>query len=267
MAKGKGLVTDKVEVKKGGKLPKSFGPGNHVAKILHIECRQPIWLKPGENPQYEIIMDLETAPIGGDFEGWFIDKNNEAKGKFLGQTGRVKSRQWPYKDGSWKNPKTGKEVIFDAVEDALVFIKMIEEECGTDFLVRTSGQFDTIEECVAGFNKEKPFKDVFFYWCIGGQAKMKDDGHFKYFMYLPKYETGFKLFAKEEDKSDVLPYDADRHVEKEDEPKSVGKFTPGDDDDDDNSVPWESAENADSAFDVGEEDDDEGMFDIEEDAF
>ena len=253
-----GIKTDDVKVG-SGKLPKSFSPGNHVAKILNIEIRIPAFVKQKNLPvQYEIIMDMETEPVGGSFEGWQLDKDDESKGMYLGQTGRVKSREWPYKDGKGKSKKTGKDYEFSLVKDILVFIKMIEEECGSDFLGETSGKFDTVEEIVNAFNEAKPFKDIFLKWCIGGQMEMKDDGHPKYYMFLPAFKKGFKIFAKVEDADSVAIYDKQVDLTSKDGPATVAAFTAdaGGAEAEGGEVPnWDQIEEGDNPFESASDDD------------
>lgn len=166
--------------------------------------------KKGEKA-YEVVLDLETKPIGESFEGWLIDAKNEKGPRYLGQTGRIKTRKWPYKDGSWTGQ--GKTVKFDMVDDILKVIQLLEQECGTDFLVQTSGKYNTIEEIVEAFNAAKPFDGIFLKWCIGGEEETQESGHPKYFLALPKFEKGFKLFANESDAAHVLPFDKALHVE------------------------------------------------------
>lgn len=253
------IKTDDVKVG-GGNLPKSFGPGNHTAKINSIELRVPGYVKKTDPIQYELVLDLETSPLGGTFEGWQLDKEDPSKGNFLGQTGRIKTRKWAYKDGTWKNPKTGKTVEFSYLDDILEFIQRIEDACGTKFLKETSGKFNTIEEIVAAFNKTKPFKGIFLRWCIGGEVEMKDDGHPQYFMFLPDPLKGFKLFTSEADKDSLAPYNADRDLSSKDAPKTVGTFTAdaqGKEDEDGDTPPWAEATNDDDPFSTSDDDDED----------
>ena len=191
-----GIKTDDVKVGTGN-LPKSFSPGNRIAKINNVTLRWPSYLKAKGEKAYEVVIDLETKPEGESFEGWLIDAKNEKGPRYLGQTGRIKSRKWPYKDGSWTGG--GKTIKFDMVDDILKVIKLIELECGTNFLGETSGKYNTREE------------------------EMQDNGHPKYFMYLPKF-SGTKLFAKESEADTVLTYDKALHVEVKGGAKPVNSF-------------------------------------------
>jgi hypothetical protein len=205
-----GIVTNDVKVG-AGNLPKSFSPGNHTAKINSISLRWPEYLKKKGEKAYEVVLDLETRPIGDSFEGWLVDKEQKDGPRVLGQTARVKTRKWPYKDGSWTG--NGKTIKFDMVLDILKVIQLLEEEAGSTFLKDTSDKFDTIEEIVEAFNKAQPFKDIYFKWCVGGEEEVSEEGFSKYYMFLPKFEKGYKLFANENNAQHILPYDKALHVE------------------------------------------------------
>lgn len=188
----------------GGSLPKSFSPGNHECKINEVRLKRPPFAKQGE-VQYYIEMDLETAPIAG-LEGFLIDSKDESKGRYLGQTGRVKSSEWPYKDSSWQG-KT-----WDMNEEIMKFIKSLCITMKSDWMDKADGVYDTIEDLVEAFNNEAPFKDVMFAWCIGGQQVQGDDGYPKYYMHLPKYTKGSELFTLADDDDSILIYDKALHL-------------------------------------------------------
>jgi len=217
-----GINTSDIKVG-GGSLPKSFTPGNHVCKINNISLRWPKYLQNKGEKAYEVVLDLETKPITEEFEGWLIDSEKENGPRYLGQTGRIKSRKWPYKDGSWT--KDGKTVKFDMALDILKVIKSIENECNSQFLMETSGKYDTVEEIVEAFNNAKPFKDVYMNWCIGGEQEIQDNGHPKYYMFLPKYQRGKSLFANEEKADQVLVFDKALHVEGKPSAQPVAGFS------------------------------------------
>ena len=71
-----GIKTDDVKVG-AGNLPKSFSPGNHTCKINSISLRWPEYMKKKNEKGYEVLLDIETKPIGEGFEGWLIDSMND----------------------------------------------------------------------------------------------------------------------------------------------------------------------------------------------
>ena len=85
-------------VKTEGKGSKTLEPGNVNCTITGVTLK-PFTFKEGG---YEVILNMETKPIGGDFEGFFIDPQNQAAGRHLGLVGKVKLNQWAYADATTK---------------------------------------------------------------------------------------------------------------------------------------------------------------------
>jgi len=236
----------------GGALPKTFMPGNHTCKINNIRLDRPAFAKDGED-MYYLVLDLETESLGESFEGFFIDKDDESKGRYLGQTGRIKTSQWPYKDSEWQG-KT-----WSMVDEIIKFLKSICITMDSDWMDKADGKFDTIEQMVEAFNKQAPFKDTFFSWCIGGQQVPGDDGYPKYFMHLPKFSRGSKLFTSVDDDADLLEYDKALHLQvKGEAPVTVKNF--GTDDEDGDGPLFEGADEDDEDPFAAIEGDDEDPF-------
>ena len=78
----------------GGKTPKTLQPGNIAIKVNKIYLEKYPF---GENA-VNIMLDCESADLGDDFEGFFIDKDDESKGRHRGQVGRIRASQWAYAD-------------------------------------------------------------------------------------------------------------------------------------------------------------------------
>ena len=236
----------------GGALSKTFMPGNHTCKINNIRLDRPAFAKDGED-MYYLVLDLETESLGESFEGFFIDKDDESKGRYLGQTGRIKTSQWPYKDSEWQG-KT-----WSMVDEIIKFLKSICITMDSDWMDKADGKFDTIEQMVEAFNKQAPFKDTFFAWCIGGQQVPGDDGYPKYYMHLPKFSRGSKLFTSVDDDADLLEYDKALHLQvKGEAPVTVKNF--GTDDEDGDGPLFEGADEDDEDPFAAIEGDDEDPF-------
>ena len=75
-------------------MPKTFGPGNHELKINSVRLDEFRFI---ENA-FHLMLEMETKPIEG-FEGFMIDRNDESKGHYKGQIGRVKASQYAFADG------------------------------------------------------------------------------------------------------------------------------------------------------------------------
>jgi len=76
----------------GGKTPKTLQPGNANIKINKIYLEK----FPFGEDAYNLMLDCEGVDLGADFEGFFIDKDNEGAGRHTGQVGRVRASQWAF---------------------------------------------------------------------------------------------------------------------------------------------------------------------------
>lgn len=81
-----------------GSLAKTLSPGKQQVKLNSITV-SPL---PYDQEAYNVYLNVEGPDLGADFEGFFIDKDNESKGRFKGQVSRVRLYPFPYKNGETK---------------------------------------------------------------------------------------------------------------------------------------------------------------------
>lgn len=208
------------DIKTGGTggVPKTLQPGNHKCKVNGVTLEE-FTYKPGS---YHIILNLEGPDMGKDFEGFFIDKNNEKLGRHKGQVARVKASEWAYADGT-----TTKGIVIERDQEMLKFLKnfCVSLDCG-DWLLDQDGKHDTIESLFKAFDKEKPFKDKEIYFCVCGKEYTKKNGYTDYDLFLPKYNKAGAPYGK----SKVLTFNEAEHIKKQ-KADSVNEFSA-----DDNSI-------------------------------
>ena len=101
------LNTKDIKVGGDGGVPKTLQPGNQKCKLNGARLEEFKFIPGG----YHLVLILEGAPIEKDFEGFWIDKNDESLGKHAGQVGDVKASEWAYADGK---TKSGIEISRDA---------------------------------------------------------------------------------------------------------------------------------------------------------
>jgi hypothetical protein len=167
-------------------------------------------------------LHVETQPIEG-FEGFMIDKDDENKGRYTGQIGRVKASQYAFADGE---TKTGIKIQRD--RSILIFLRTLAHTMELDsWFLEQDGQHDTIEDFVKAFNKTADFKGKFLEFCVAGKEYEGKSGYTNYDMWLPKAEGKKYAFGAVEG-GVVIPYDEAKHLKKL-EVKEVKSF--GDDDD------------------------------------
>ena len=203
----KKLSTDSVSV---GGIPKTLQPGNVVCTIKSITL-EPFKFK--EN-SYHIILDLIGPDMGKDFDGFFINKDDESLGKYKGQVGQVKGEYWAFSDGE---TKTGIPINRD--EQIMKFIKGLCTELG----ISTTVEGDTIEELVNNFNLGKSFQNIPISFCIAGKEYTNKGGYTAYELYLPKFTRKGAPFGKK-----VVKFNEEDHIIKK-KVEAVDEFKTEDD--------------------------------------
>ena len=203
----------------GSGLAKTIAPGNQVLKINNVELEDFRFIEGAKH----LILHVETAPIEG-FEGFLLDKDDESKGRYAGQIGRVKASQYAYADGE---TKSGIKIQRD--RSVLIFLQTLSKTLGiNDWFVEQDGQHETIEDFVDAFNMKAPIKDKYLEFCVAGKEYLNKSGYTTYDMWLPKAENK-KYAIGEVEAGKVVTYDESKHLKKL-EVKDVNNFG-GDDDD------------------------------------
>lgn len=212
------MALSTTDLKEGGNgLPKTIVPGNYTLKINNIILEDFKFI-PGAK---HIILNVETEPIEG-FEGFMLDKDQPELGHYAGQVGRVKGSQYAYADGT---TKTGIKIQRD--RSVLIFLQNLCKALDSnDWFVAQDGKHDTIEDFIAVFNEQAPFKDKLIDVCIAGKEYEGKSGYTNYDMWFPKASKEGYAFAAKGGK--VLKYSDETYLTKM-EVKPVTDF--GDDDD------------------------------------
>jgi len=188
----------------GSGLPKTISPGNKVLKINNVELEQFKFI----DNAFHLILHVETEPIEG-FEGFMLDKDDESKGHFKGQIGRVKASQYAFADGE---TKTGIKIQRD--RSILMFLQNLCKTMGiNDWMVSQHNKHDTIEAFVEEFNKTAPIKDRYLEFCVAGKEYVGRTGYTNYDLWLPKSEKGKYAFGEVEE-GKVIRYDESKHLKK-----------------------------------------------------
>jgi len=215
-----GLSTkDLVNENNGGGTAKTIAPGNHRLKINSLVLEDFQFIDGAKH----LVLNVETEPIEG-FEGFLIDKDDENKGKYAGQIGRVKASQYAFADGQ---TKSGIKVQRD--RSLMMFLANLSKTYGImKWFEEQDNKFNTIEEFVKNFSDNAPIKDKYLDFCIAGKEYENKSGYTAYDMWLPKAENN-KYAYGEEGSERILKYDEAKHLKKL-EIKPVENF--GDDDDD-----------------------------------
>jgi hypothetical protein len=197
----------------GSSLAKTIAPGNHVLKVNNIELEDFRFIDGAKH----LILHVETEPIEG-FEGFLLDKDDESKGRYTGQIGRVKASQYAFADGE---TKSGIKIQRD--RSVLIFLQTLSKALGVnDWFAEQDGKHETIEDFVDAFNIQAPIKDKYLRMCVAGKEYLNKAGYTTYDMWLPKADN--KKYALTELNSDkVITFDETKHLKKL-EVKDVNNF-------------------------------------------
>jgi hypothetical protein len=215
-----GLSTkDLVNENNGGGMAKTIAPGNHTLRINSVVLEDFQFIDGAKH----LVLNVETEPIDG-FEGFLIDKDDESKGKYKGQIGRVKASQYAFADGQ---TKSGIKIQRD--RSLMMFLANLSKATGImKWFEEQDNKFNTIEDFVKNFSNNAPLKDKYLDFCIAGKEYENKSGYTAYDMWLPKAENN-KYAYGEEGSERILKYDEAKYLKKL-EVKPVDNF--GDDDDD-----------------------------------
>ncbi len=196
----------------GGGGSKTLDPGEHEVTLLAVELSQYSQLAKDKNGYY-VNLRLEGPDMGPDFEGFWIDTEDESKGRHKGKVASVKTYTWPYADG-----KHGEKEFFRDV-DIMRDLKRICEAAGcVDWFEGEDGKHETIESLVAEFNKSCPAIGKVFRIPIAGRQYLSKDNFKRWDLSLVPYEKGkvvFELASVPKEQSKLVQFDNNKkeHVE------------------------------------------------------
>lgn len=196
------------DIKTGGAgVPKTLQPGNQTITIHRVELED-FRFKPGA---LHFLLHVEGEEMGDDFEGFWIDKDNQSLGKYKGQVGRVKAGEYAFADGE---TKSGIPVNRD--QGILKFLKNVCMETDSlAWLENQDGKHATIQSLVEAFNKDKPFKGKWLKVCLAGKEYTNKDGYANYDLFFPKYsKEGVPFASAEKSKNKVIVFSPDQHIKR-----------------------------------------------------
>jgi len=185
-----------------GRTKPVLDPGNHVVKINSITLDQ----TPYDADSYNIHLHVETAPVGGDFEGFFRDYNDQSKGRYDGQVGRVRISPFPFKDTTLPS---GREISRDQeiLKNMITLAETLEMRDGLDSINAQTIE-DFMRECDDLMGGSKLIN-----MCIGGREWENKEGYINNDLFLPRIsKDGIAMEALDKENSRLLKFDRAVHV-------------------------------------------------------
>jgi hypothetical protein len=193
----------------GSGMSKSILPGAKVLKINSITLDKVSY----KEDAYHLTLHCETDPVEG-LDGFFIDKDDTSKGKYLGQIGRIKAGSFPFSDGT---TKSGIKIERDRT--ILQFVKNVATELGFyDWFEAQDNKFNTIEDFVLFLDSAKPFKNIYFNAVVCGKEYEKN-GYINYDLFFPKFDKTSKpmeaiKLVDTANQGALVKFDNDVHIKK-----------------------------------------------------
>jgi hypothetical protein len=163
---------------------------------------------------------METKPMGGDFEGFFRDKDNEASGRYEGQIGRVRVSPFPFKDTTLPS---GREISRDQeILKSMIFLGEVLNKRDDLDSIEAETMEDFISQCNTLFSNSD-----YFNVCLASREWENKEGYINNDLYLPKLsKDGIPMEALDTENSRLIEFNAGTHVKpviKKDAPSSNGQ--------------------------------------------
>jgi len=185
-----------------GRTKPVLDPGNHVVKINSITLDQ----TPYDADSYNIHLHVETAPVGGGFEGFFKDYNDQSQGRYSGQIGRVRISPFPFKDTTLPS---GREISRDQeiLKHMITLAETLDMRDGLDSI-----EAETIESFMTECDKLMGASKL-MNMCIGGREWENKEGYVNNDLFLPRIsKDGIAMEALDKENSRLLKFDRAVHV-------------------------------------------------------
>ena len=185
-----------------GKARPLMGPGNTIVRINSITMDKTPW----DAEAFQIHLHMESQPVGGEFEGFLRDQNNDSLGRYEGQIGRVRMSPFPYKDTTLAS---GREIQKDQeILKAMIFVsEVLDKRTALDSI-----EAATIEDFIGGCNKLFANSE-FFNVCLASREWENKEGYINNDLYLPKLsKDGIPMEATDKENSRLISFDKAAHV-------------------------------------------------------
>lgn len=209
------LSTKNIKTDGEGGVSKTLDPGTNLCKINNITLEE-FKFKEGA---LNVMLHLEGEDLGKEFEGFFINKDKPELGRHKGKVGQVKATEWAFADGE---TKSGVAVSRD--KEMMKYLKQFCTSLGClAWFDAQDEKHDTIQSIYAAFAKDKPFKDQFYRFTIGGKEYTNRGGYKAYELFLPKYsKEGTPVEKDDVATSKLIKYNETDHIRRKKEEKVEG---------------------------------------------
>jgi hypothetical protein len=199
-----------------GKARPVIGVGNQKVKINSITFDQ----TPYDKDAYNVVLHVESEPVGGEFEGFLVDPNDANGPRYKGQVGRIRLSPYPFKDATLPS---GREVKRDTeVLKSMIYLsEVLNKRDDLDMI-----EADTIEEFMKSADSVLS-GDTFINACVGGREWENKEGYINYDLFLPRNsKDGVSLEALDVENSRLYKFSKEDHVRELKKTQTTSSFEP-----------------------------------------
>jgi hypothetical protein len=199
-----------------GKARPVIGVGNQKVKINSITFDQ----TPYDKDAYNVVLHVESEPVGGEFEGFLVDPNDANGPRYKGQVGRIRLSPYPFKDATLPS---GREVKRDTeVLKSMIYLsEVLNKRDDLDMI-----EADTIEEFMKSADSVLS-GDTFINACVGGREWENKEGYVNYDLFLPRNSRdGVSLEALDVENSRLYKFSKEDHVRELKKTQTTSSFEP-----------------------------------------
>lgn len=185
-----------------GKVKPIISVGNQVIKINKITLDK----TPYDSDAYNVVLHVESKPIGGDFTGFLKDANNPNGERYQGQVGRIRFTPYPYKDTTLPS---GRDIQKDTeILKGMIFLSEVLEKRDELDMVESSTIEEFVEAC------DKLFSGTtYINACVGGREWQNQEGYMNHDLFLPRLsKDGVPLEKLDAENSRLLTYNKEEHL-------------------------------------------------------
>ena len=185
-----------------GKVKPIISVGNQVIKINKITLDQ----TPYDSDAYNVVLHVESKPIGGDFTGFLKDTNNPNGERYQGQVGRIRFTPYPYKDTTLPS---GRDIQKDTeILKGMIFLSEVLEKRDELDMVEAATIEEFVEACDKLFSGS-----TYINACVGGREWQNQEGYINHDLFLPRLsKDGVPLEKLDAENSRLLTYNKEEHL-------------------------------------------------------
>jgi len=183
-------------------VAKTLTPGAQSVRLNSIS------FMPGFNAgSLRVHLNVEGPDMGPDFEGFFIDPNNQNLGRYKGQVGRIRLSPFDYESGV---TPTGVKIDRDQsiLRDLVKLASALNKREQLDTI-----EADTIEDFIGKASVLLSGREYFN--VVAGGKQYEKGGYTQFDLFIPRSKDGklgFESASVAPEESKLMEFDPSKHI-------------------------------------------------------